>query len=102
MNEKRLGGYPNVPTTFELGFPVKTSTTRGYAVRAGTPEPIIQKLSDALTKAMKHKNFGGYLQALGLSPEENVAGWKVWDKQLKAQYLKAKAALSELGLAKKK
>ncbi len=98
MNDKRLGGYPDVPTTFELGYPIKTSTTRGYAVKAGTPEPIIQKLSDALTKAMKHKTFGGYLRSSGLDPEESVAGWQVWDKQLKDNYAKAKAAMEELGL----
>ena len=98
MNEERLTNYPDVPTTFELGFPVKTSTTRGYAVKAGTPEPIIQKLSDALTKAMKHKTFAGYLESSGLNPEESVAGWKVWDKQLKEEYARAKTAMEELGL----
>jgi putative tricarboxylic transport membrane protein len=98
MNDKRLSDYKDVPTTFELGYPVKTSTTRGYAVKAGTPEHIIQKLSDALTKAMKHKTFGGYLASAGLNPEDSVADWKVWDKQLKAEYANAKTALKELGL----
>jgi putative tricarboxylic transport membrane protein len=98
MNEKRLNDHKDVPTTFELGYPVKTSTTRGYAVKAGTPEAIIQKLSDALTKSMKHKTFGNYLRSSGLNPEDSVAGWKVWDKQLKDEYANAKAAMSELGL----
>ncbi len=100
MNEKRLSDYPDVPTTFELGYPVKTSTTRGYAVKAGTPEPIIQKLSDALTEAMKEKTFANYLRSSGLSPDDSVAGWKVWDKQLKDEYATAKAAMLELGLIK--
>jgi putative tricarboxylic transport membrane protein len=55
MAEKRLKDYPDVPTTFELGFPVKTSTTRGYWVLKGTPEDRIQILSDALVKAMSHE-----------------------------------------------
>ena len=42
MAEERLVDYPDVPTTFELGYPVKTSTTRGYAVRAGKPPDIIE------------------------------------------------------------
>lgn len=100
MNEKRLRDYPDVPTTFELGYPVKTSTTRGYAVKAGTPQPIIQKLSDALTEAMKDKTFANYLRSSGLNPEDSVAGWEVWDKQLKDNYAKAKAAMTELGLVK--
>jgi putative tricarboxylic transport membrane protein len=101
MTDKRLADYPDVPTTFELGYPVRTSTTRGYAVKAGTPEPIIEALSQALTKAMKHKTFGGYLKSSGLNPEESVAVWKVWDKQLKEEYATAKAAMEELGLIKK-
>ena len=66
MNDKRLADYPDIPTTFEKGYEVKTSTTRGYAVKAGTPQPIIDKLSEALTKAMKHKTFGNYLKSAGL------------------------------------
>lgn len=100
MNDRRLSDFPDVPTTFELGYKVKTSTTRGYAVKAGTPEPIIQKLSDALTKAMKHETFGNYLRSSGLDPEQSVAGWKVWDAQLKQEYADAKAAMQELGLIK--
>jgi len=100
MNNKRLGGYPDVPTTFELGYEVKTSTTRGYAVKAGTPEPIVQKLSDALTEAMKHDTFGNYLRSSGLNPEESVAGWQEWDAQLKQEYADAKTAMIELGIIK--
>ena len=95
-----LGGYPDVPTTFELGYEVKTSTTRGYAVKAGTPEPIVQKLSDALTEAMKHDTFGNYLRSSGLNPEESVAGWQEWDAQLKQEYADAKTAMIELGIIK--
>ncbi len=100
MNDKRLSDYPDIPTTFELGYKVKTSTTRGYAVKAGTPEPIIQKLSDALTEAMKHKTFAGYLRSSGLNPEDSVAGWKVWDAQLKEEYASAREAMLELGIIK--
>lgn len=101
MNDKRLSDYPDVPTTFELGYKVKTSTTRGYAVKAGTPEPIIQKLSDALTSAMRHKTFRGYLRSSGLSADDSVADWRVWDAQLKEEYASAREAMLELGLIKK-
>ena len=96
MAEERLADYPDVPTTFELGFPVRTSTTRGYAVRAGTPPEIIEKLSEALVKAMKHDTFANYLMSAGLDPETSPAGWKVWDKQLKAEYETAAEALKKL------
>jgi len=100
MAENRLSDFPDVPTTFELGYKVKTSTTRGYAVKAGTPQPIIDKLSAALTKAMMHKTFGGYLKSSGLNSKESVAGTTVWDKQLKEEYANARAAMIELGLIK--
>ena len=96
MAEERLADYPDVPTTHELGYAVSTSTTRGYAVRAGTPEPIIQKLSDALVDAMKHETFANYLASSGLTPDSSVAGWEVWDKQLKEEYNKAAEALENL------
>lgn len=96
MAEERLADYPDVPTTFELGFPVKTSTTRGYAVRAGTPPEIVEKLSDALVKAMKHDTFANYLKGSGLDPETSPAGTEVWDKQLKEEYVVAAEALKKL------
>ncbi len=102
MAKKRLKDYPDVPTTYELGYKVATSTTRGYAVRTGTPKEIIDKLSKAMVKAMKHEIFANYLKTAGLNPEDSVAGTEVWDKQLKEEYAKAEVALKELGLGKKK
>lgn len=100
MAEKRLGGYPDVPSTYELGYKVKTSTTRGYWVLKGTPQDRIEVLSKALVKAMKHDAFANYLKSAGLSVEESVAGWEVWDKHIKEEYAKAVSALTDLGLLK--
>ena len=100
MSEKRLKDYPNVPSTYELGYEVKTSTTRGYWVLKGTPQAAIDVLSKGLVKAMKHKVFANYLKSAGLTVETSVAGHKVWDKQIKEEYETAAAALKELGLTK--
>ena len=102
MAEKRLKDFPNVPTTFEQGYKVKTSTTRGYAVLKGTPQPVIDKLSKALVRAMQHEVFANYLKGAGLSVEDSVAGHEVWDKHIKEEYKIAAEALAELGLLKKK
>lgn len=102
MAEKRLKEFPDVPTTFEAGFPVKTSTTRGYAVLKGTPQPVVDKLSKALVEAMSHEVFGNYLKSAGLTVEDSVAGHAVWDKHLKDEYQVAAEALKELGLMKNK
>ncbi|MDB9862184.1 tripartite tricarboxylate transporter substrate binding protein [Litorivicinus sp.] len=100
LAEKRLGDYPDVRSSYELGYKVKTSTTRGYAVLASTPKPIIEALSKNIVKAMKHEVFGNYLATAGLSVESSVAGTDIWDKHLKEEYAKASAALKELGIIK--
>lgn len=98
MAKERLADYPDVPTTFELGFEVATSTTRGYAVRAGTPPERVEALSTALTKAMKHDTFASYLEGAGLNPDASVAGSEIWTAQLREEYAKAASALNELGI----
>ena len=98
MAAKRLADFPDVPTAIELGYNVKTSTTRGYAVRADTPPEIVAKLSDAMVKAMKHETFANYLKGSGLNVDDNVAGTEIWTAQIKEEYVKAALALSELGL----
>lgn len=100
MAEKRLGDYPDVPSTYELGYKAKTSTTRGYWVLKGTPPDRIEKLSKAMVKAMKHETFANYLKSAGLTVDESVAGHEVWDKQIKEEYAKAAEALKDLGLTK--
>ena len=100
MAEKRLGGYPDVPTTYELGYKVKTSTTRGYWVLKGTPQDRIEVLSKALVKAMQHKTFANYLKSAGLNAEESVAGHEIWTQQIREEYAKAVEALKDLGLIK--
>jgi putative tricarboxylic transport membrane protein len=99
MARERLAEYPDVPTTWELGYEVSTSTTRGYAVRADTPPEIVQKLSEALVDAMHHETFANYLKSSGLDPETSVAGTEAWDKQLKEEYVKATEALEVLAAA---
>lgn len=101
MAEKRLKDYPDVPSTVELGYNAKASTTRGYWVLKGTPQPVIDTLSKGLVKAMKHKVFANYLKSSGLSPDDSVAGHEVWDKQIKEEYANARAALLDLGIIKK-
>ena len=100
MAENRLKDYPNVPSTYEKGIKAKCSTTRGYAVLASTPQPIIDQISKAMVKAMKHDVFSSYLSGAGLTVESSVAGTKIWDKHLKAEYKIAASALKELGLVK--
>ena len=49
MSSKRLSGYPDIPTTYEKGYEVDCSTTRGYAVLKGTPDDRIFNDDDIFT-----------------------------------------------------
>ena len=89
-----------MPSTVELGYDAKTSTTRGYWVLKGTPPDVVETLSKGMVKAMKHEVFANYLKSNGLDPESSVAGHEVWDKQIKEEYAKAVVSLKELGLIK--
>jgi len=97
MSEKRLATYPDVPTTYEKGYKVECSTTRGYWVLKGTPQDRIDILSKALVKAMSHEVFANYLKTAGLTVADSVAGHKVWDAHIKREYAKAEEAVNKLG-----
>jgi len=97
MSEKRLATYPDVPTTYEKGYKVECSTTRGYWVLKGTPQDRIDILSKALVKAMSHEVFANYLKSAGLTVADSVAGHKVWDAHIKREYAKAEEAVEKLG-----
>ena len=100
MSAERLADFPDVPTTVEKGYNVKTSTTRGYWVLKGTPEDRIETLSKGMVKAMKHEVFANYLKSAGLTVDDSVAGHEVWNAQIKAEYKIAVEALKDLGLVK--
>lgn len=100
LASKRLADFPDVPTLAELGWPLNISTTRGYWVLKGTPQAHIDKLSEAMVKAMKHDVFANYLKSSGLSVEDSVAGAEVWDKQIREEYEQAVAAMKALGVIK--
>jgi len=96
----RLNDYKKVPSSYEKGWKIAVSTTRGYAVRKGTPPEVVKKLSKSLVKAMKHSTFAGYLRASGLDPKASPAGSKVWTKQIRDEIKLARRTLKELGIIK--
>ena len=51
---ERISSLPDVPTVAEMGFPgFETSQWYGVMVPAGTPKPIIDKMSAEIGKALK-------------------------------------------------
>jgi tripartite-type tricarboxylate transporter receptor subunit TctC len=69
MSEKRSSLLADVPTAAEAGFPAATMNFwMGIEGPAGMPQPVLDKLSAALKKAMESKDFREQLAAVGAEP----------------------------------
>lgn len=60
--ETRLAQFPDIPTFKELGIDVVRYHWRGMFVKRGTPEPVIDRLFDAVGRAVKSQRFQDYLR----------------------------------------
>lgn len=65
MTDKRLAQFPDAPTFNEQGFDVSSAWQqwRGVIGPKGIPEPIKQKLADAIKTAMATPDMQAYLKA---------------------------------------
>ncbi len=67
MDDVRSRFYPEVPTFEEQGFKLYNSANRGYAVPAGTPKAIVDKLSAAMKKVMESPEHMKQVEDMGLT-----------------------------------
>lgn len=66
----RLKDFPDVPTFGELGFPaVSLSGWSLMAVPAGTPKPIVDRLSAEITRIVQTPEISARIFAYGFQPE---------------------------------
>jgi tripartite-type tricarboxylate transporter receptor subunit TctC len=66
---ERVKSLPDLPTTAEAGMPqLQVSVWHGLYVPAGTPQEIVQKLSDALKKALADQAVIDKMAKLGTAP----------------------------------
>ena len=63
---KRLPQFPDVPTFRELGYDVEVAAWQGLVVPAATPQPIRDKLTQALQKALADPEVVKSLTDFGL------------------------------------
>ena len=60
-HDARMQNFPNVPTFAELGYAdVRMASWGCFLVPSGTPEPIVQKLSAALSDVLRSKTMTDY------------------------------------------
>jgi tripartite-type tricarboxylate transporter receptor subunit TctC len=66
---QRSAELPDVPTMAEAGLPeVNTSLWSGVFVQAATPAPIVEKLEQALRRAIADPEVNGRLKAMAVNP----------------------------------
>jgi tripartite-type tricarboxylate transporter receptor subunit TctC len=66
---QRSAELPDVPCMSELGLPdVNTQLWSGFFVRAGTPQPVVDKLIADLTKALADVTVQERLKAMAVNP----------------------------------
>lgn len=63
---RRTDLLPNVPTFKELGYDIDISLWFGVFVRSGTPQPIVQRLTDEFRVVMKSPQIKARWDTLGL------------------------------------
>jgi tripartite-type tricarboxylate transporter receptor subunit TctC len=62
FSEKRDPGFPDVPTSFELGYKVAVPQFRSVIVKAGTDPSIVKKLADTLADAVRDPEYRDFLK----------------------------------------
>ena len=83
---KRIAAIPDVPTFAEAGYPgIEDYTWIGMFAPAGTPSPVVQKLNEAVNRAIKSPDF---LERLAASAFDPLGG----SPQQFADYFKAEIA----------
>lgn len=71
---ERFPAFPDVPTSYELGYKVALPQFRSIVVRAGTPPERIELLSKALAEIAKSEEFKQFLEAQHAAPDSFLAG----------------------------
>ncbi|QDY71180.1 Bug family tripartite tricarboxylate transporter substrate binding protein [Qingshengfaniella alkalisoli] len=93
MGTDRLATAPETPTTADF------ATVRGFAVKAGTPDDIVEALRAAIVEGMESDAYVEFLATQGLEPN-SVAGADVWGNQMNNSVKQMREALIELGYIK--
>ncbi len=69
LSEERLPQLPDVPTFKELGFPsIVGATWFAVFAPAGTPQPVLDRLSAAITRVVRTPEFAKKMEPIGNQP----------------------------------
>jgi len=88
MDTKRSVFYPEAPTFMEQGINFADATARGYILPAGTPRPIVEKLSAAIKKVMDNADHIKKMQDMALTisylnPDDFSTFWTNYEDKIR-------------------
>jgi tripartite-type tricarboxylate transporter receptor subunit TctC len=99
LHSERLEGFPDVPTMAELGHPLEFAIWFGLFAPKGTPEEVVQTLSDACEAAVNSESFAAGMDRLdspvAFMPADEFAEF------VQSDYEKNGELLAAAGLQKK-
>jgi tripartite-type tricarboxylate transporter receptor subunit TctC len=91
LSEQRLPQMPDVPTFKELGYPgIVGETWFAVFAPAGTPQPVLDKLSNTITRIVNTPDFGKRMEAIGNRP------WAMTPAELDAHVVSERERLGKL------
>jgi tripartite-type tricarboxylate transporter receptor subunit TctC len=79
--DQRIAEYPDVPTMAELGMPdVGTQLWSGVLAHSSTPQPVLEKIHAAITKALQSESLQANYkkQSVIPAPTKSLADNKAW------------------------
>lgn len=97
---KRNPLFPDVPTAREMGYTAELDLFRGLSVPKGTPDAIMDKLADAMTKAARSPAFMDLAKKKGFTVAP--MGRKEFSAFLAKEDAKVKSIFKSAGLYKTK
>jgi tripartite-type tricarboxylate transporter receptor subunit TctC len=62
--DTRFAGFPDVPTSAELGYPLTIGTWRAIGMPKGTPPDIVAKIDAAIAEAVKDERFVAQMEQM--------------------------------------
>lgn len=95
-SDKRLEDFPDVPTYKERGWDLVRYQWRGVMAKAGTPKPVIERLTAAIQKAQQTQEWKAYLKQV--TQLDGFQGPDAFRAQLFADMKEMDAVKRKLGI----
>ncbi len=97
-NKDRLPGFPDTPSTFELGLEVEAGTWRALAFKKGTPEEAMKGMEAAIASALITPEWKEFEKKNMLDQKPGYANIEEFSKLIQSEYKYFEKAFAELGL----